>query len=322
MDIACFANCWLIPQKLIPLHTQIEREPEVARSDAVCESVGSQEWSILVGNTRELNIGPSLLIRSLQIKVRVGDSVGNSDIPRRRLSVQLHLELLDHLLLGLQELHGRLLLLGTLELNLGRLLSTLGQSVHDRLESRPFSGIVPSTIGIGCVRADLVAGAGFGFSDKVGIGLEHGLVFAGSAAGNLGGRSVILKGLFSQESQLFEIQDLQRSIQGCLDLFELGLVGLGIVSLGGARGEFLEGLVDDCVGLGSKIGSDSGLVDNGGSQFINRRKCGGQYLFLDGIELRSIGRLGSSTRNSPWCRHRTSAGSSIGNGKGRKETDQ
>jgi hypothetical protein len=68
---------------------------------------------------------------------------------------------------------------------------------------------------------------------------------------------------------LFEVQDLEGGVQSGLDLFELGLIDLRVIPLGGARGKFFEGLVDDRVGLGSKVRNNGGLVDDRTSEFVN-----------------------------------------------------
>mmetsp|Transcript_22018 Transcript_22018/g.52172 ORF Transcript_22018/g.52172 Transcript_22018/m.52172 type:complete len:216 (-) Transcript_22018:555-1202(-) len=179
------------------LHTQVQRQAKVSWSNSICESVRSQKWCIFIRDTRQLKVCSPLLVGSLEVEVSVRDSVCNSNVPRRRLSVQLHLQLLDHLLLRLQKLHSSLLLLCTLHLNLTSLLSALCQTVHDRLKSCTFTGEVPTAIGLTSI-ANLIPCRALGFSNKVRIGLQHGFVFRCSATGSLRRGSVILEGLFSQ----------------------------------------------------------------------------------------------------------------------------
>mmetsp|Transcript_14008 Transcript_14008/g.28848 ORF Transcript_14008/g.28848 Transcript_14008/m.28848 type:complete len:123 (-) Transcript_14008:883-1251(-) len=70
-------------QICIILHAQVQRQSEISGSNSVCESVWSQKGRILVGNARQLEVASSLLVGSLEVKVRVGDSVGNSYVPWR-----------------------------------------------------------------------------------------------------------------------------------------------------------------------------------------------------------------------------------------------
>ena len=99
LRLALFHTCvlllWLV------LQTQIQRESQISRSDTIGESIGAQKGCVLIWNTRQLDIGPSLLIGTLNIEIGIGDAIGHTDIPWRRLAVQLGLQLLDHLLLTL-----------------------------------------------------------------------------------------------------------------------------------------------------------------------------------------------------------------------------
>ena len=198
---------------LFHLETKIQRKPQVSRSHSIGESIRSKHGRILIRHTTQLHIGTSLLITSLQIKVGIRNTVCNTHIPRRRLSIQLHLQLLNHLLLRLQKGHGGLLLLSALQLHLHCFLTRLGNAVHDRLQIGSFRRILP----VRSLPCRILC-----TPRKETISLQHGFVLG--CARCLGSRPVRLECLLSQERQLTQVQDMKRGIDGSLEFFDLAIV--------------------------------------------------------------------------------------------------
>lgn len=240
------------------LNTQIQRKTEVSRSNTIGKSICSKHGGILIRNTAQLHIGFSLLIRSLQVKVGIRNTVRHANIPRRTLSIKLHLKLLNHLLLLLQKCHGSTLLLWTLHLNIHKLLPGASNIIHDGLKMGSLCGILPIRPFPSCLLC---------LGGKLWVGLQHCLIIARLRYTR--SRSVHLECLLANECELAQVKNLKGCIECCFKLLKLFIVGCSsgsVVSrIGCLLNEFLKSLVADGIRGFSKWINSCPLVYNFGA---------------------------------------------------------
>lgn len=106
------------------------------------------------------------------------------------------------------------------------------------------------------------SGGRFGSPQELGVGGEHRFVVGGF--GGFGGRSVGGEGLFAEECELTEVENLEGGVEGGFEFGEFEGVGGGgdgvVGGGGGGAGEFFDSGGDDLFGLGAKVGDDAVFV--------------------------------------------------------------
>ena len=73
-------------------YTQIHRKTYVSGTNTIGKSIFSKHRCVFVWKPAQLNISSSLLIRSLKVKVCIMRTLRRTNIPRRTLTIKLHLK--------------------------------------------------------------------------------------------------------------------------------------------------------------------------------------------------------------------------------------
>mmetsp|Transcript_16604 Transcript_16604/g.45586 ORF Transcript_16604/g.45586 Transcript_16604/m.45586 type:complete len:260 (+) Transcript_16604:353-1132(+) len=243
----------LLPS-LSSLNTQIQRQSQIPRTHAIDKAIGPQKGRVFVGHTTQLHIGPTLLIGTLQIEIGIGNAIRHANVPRRTLTVQLHLQLLNHLLLRLQKLHRRLLRLRRRRLDGRGFLRRGGELIQNALQKSTFARGVPHV----AVAIQFVRSLG-----KVGVGLQHCFII-GTARRHRGG-PITIQGRFPHVLQLLVKQNLERRIEGGFQFAQFGIVRAAATAaavVGSLDGKVFQGLIANGFGDGTKVVNDLGFVDD------------------------------------------------------------